>query len=137
MFLKQRDKNFDKESHQYTHFFFFLTFAVHMISKSKETNPETWGNIFLTSAEVWKPLPKTGSNGSLTHANQLNLKTSALQMFALHWADWSIWKLLKFTWSFLPKVYNNTISLLKNLDCGLQNKKNKHTHRVNFSHGKF
>lgn len=30
---------FDKESHQYTHFF-FLTFAVHMISKSKETNLE-------------------------------------------------------------------------------------------------
>ena len=34
MFLKQRDKNFDKESHKYTHFF-FLTFAVHMISKLK------------------------------------------------------------------------------------------------------
>lgn len=97
----------------------------------------TWGNIFLTSAEVWKPVPKTGSNSSLTHTSQLHLKTFALQMFALHWADWSIWKLLKFTYSFLPQVYNNTISLLKNLDCGLQNKKNKHTHRVNFSHGKF
>lgn len=51
MFLEQRDKNFDKESHKYTHFF-FLTFAVHMISKLKETNLEHLRQLFLTSAEV-------------------------------------------------------------------------------------
>lgn len=60
MFLKQRDKNFDKESHKYTHFF-FLTFAVHMISKSKETNLEHLRQHFFniswslkTSSQDWE-----------------------------------------------------------------------------------
>ena len=135
MFLKQRDKNFDKESHKYTHFF-FLTFAVHMISKLKETNLEHLRQLFLTSAEVRKPVPKTGSNSSLTYTSQLQPKTSALQMFALHWADWWIWKWLKFTWSFLPKSTKHNKSIEK-IGLWIAKQKNKHTHEVNVSRDKF